>query len=247
MRLAQQRPDGRRVRFAGPQRAAGESREGPQAQAGKPRRDPATDPAHCLPLLTPHGSLPPSRPVHLATSGFARIRGTNHGQTCTNPTSPSSCANSSRPGRISRPSSSAAAPSGGTNRRASKPRSAIANRGYASGLTSSTTPRRLVNTAARADATAPTDEQAGAPPVAMPGEQLELKVFARLYGEPVVKLPQDLYIPPDALEVFLDSFEGPLDRLYLICKQNFYVLDIPIAAGTRQYFAYIEERRCHNL
>src|SRR5690606_17236725 len=91
MRLAQQRPDGRRVRFAGPQRAAGESREGPQAQAGKPRRDPATDPAHCLPLLTPHGSLPPSRPVHLATSGFARIRGTNHGQTCTNPTSPSSC------------------------------------------------------------------------------------------------------------------------------------------------------------
>ena len=105
-----------------------------------------------------------------------------------------------------------------------------------------------MNSAKRADATAPTDEQAGAPPVAMPGEQLELKVFARLYGEPVVKLPQDLYIPPDALEVFLDSFEGPLDLLlYLIRKQNFNVLDIPMAEVTRQYLAYIEEIRHNNL
>lgn len=105
-----------------------------------------------------------------------------------------------------------------------------------------------MNSAERADATAPTDEQAGAPPVAMPGEQLELKVFARLYGEPVVKLPQDLYIPPDALEVFLDSFEGPLDLLlYLIRKQNFNVLDIPMAEVTRQYLAYIEEIRHNNL
>jgi len=105
-----------------------------------------------------------------------------------------------------------------------------------------------VNSAERADATASTDEEAGASPVAMPGEQLELKVFARLYGEPVVQLPQDLYIPPDALEVILDSFEGPLDLLlYLIRKQNFNVLDIPMAEVTRQYLAYIEEIREHNL
>ena len=59
--------------------------------------------------------------------------------------------------------------------------------------------------------------------------------LARLYGEPLFKLPQDLYIPPDALEVFLETFEGPLDLLlYLIRKQNFNVLDIPMADVTRQ-------------
>jgi segregation and condensation protein A len=80
------------------------------------------------------------------------------------------------------------------------------------------------------------------------GEQLELKVVARLYGEPLVRLPQDLYIPPDALEIFLDTFEGPLDvLLYLIRKQNFNILDIPMAEVTRQYLAYIEEIRSHNL
>lgn len=78
--------------------------------------------------------------------------------------------------------------------------------------------------------------------------QLELKVVARLYGEPLVKLPHDLYIPPDALEVFLDTFEGPLDvLLYLIRKQNFNILDIPMAEVTRQYLTYIEEIRNHNL
>ena len=57
--------------------------------------------------------------------------------------------------------------------------------------------------------------------------------FARLYGEPLFKLPTDLYIPPDALEVFLETFEGPLDLLlYLIRKQNFNVLDIPMADVT---------------
>ena len=62
--------------------------------------------------------------------------------------------------------------------------------------------------------------------------------FARLYGEPLFKLPQDLYIPPDALEVFLETFEGPLDLLlYLIRKQNFNVLDIPMADVTVQYLA----------
>ena len=71
---------------------------------------------------------------------------------------------------------------------------------------------------------------------------------ARLYGEPLFKLPTDLYIPPDALEVFLEAFEGPLDLLlYLIRKQNFNILDIPMAALTRQYLTYVDEIRAHNL
>lgn len=72
--------------------------------------------------------------------------------------------------------------------------------------------------------------------------------LARLYGEPLFKLPQDLYIPPDALQVFLEAFEGPLDLLlYLIRKQNFNILDIPMAAVTRQYLAYVDEIRAGNL
>jgi len=72
--------------------------------------------------------------------------------------------------------------------------------------------------------------------------------FARLYGEPLFQLPQDLYIPPDALEIFLEAFEGPLDLLlYLIRKQNFNVLDIPMADVTRQYLSYVEQIRVHNL
>jgi segregation and condensation protein A len=72
--------------------------------------------------------------------------------------------------------------------------------------------------------------------------------FARLYGEPLFKVPQDLYIPPDALEVFLETFEGPLDLLlYLIRKQNFNVLDIPMADVTAQYLGYVEELRKTNL
>jgi len=71
---------------------------------------------------------------------------------------------------------------------------------------------------------------------------------ARLYGEPLFTLPTDLYIPPDALEVFLEAFEGPLDLLlYLIRKQNFNILDIPLADVTRQYLAYVEQIRKHNL
>lgn len=71
---------------------------------------------------------------------------------------------------------------------------------------------------------------------------------ARLYGEPLLALPQDLYIPPDALEVFLEAFEGPLDLLlYLIRRQNFNILDIPMAAVTRQYLGYVEEIRNRNL
>lgn len=72
--------------------------------------------------------------------------------------------------------------------------------------------------------------------------------FARLYGEPLFKLPQDLYIPPDALEIFLEAFEGPLDLLlYLIRRQNFNVLDIPMAQVTRQYLVYVDEIRKTNL
>jgi segregation and condensation protein A len=60
-------------------------------------------------------------------------------------------------------------------------------------------------------------------------------------GVPLVQLPQDLYIPPDALEVFLETFEGPLDLLlYLIKRQNLDILDIPIASVTAQYMTYIE-------
>ncbi|MES2189178.1 MAG: ScpA family protein [Pseudomonadota bacterium] len=72
--------------------------------------------------------------------------------------------------------------------------------------------------------------------------------LARLYGEPLFAMPQDLYIPPDALQVFLEAFEGPLDLLlYLIRKQNFNILDIPMAAVTRQYLAYVDEIRATNL
>lgn len=72
--------------------------------------------------------------------------------------------------------------------------------------------------------------------------------FAKLYGEPLFKLPNDLYIPPDALEVFLEAFEGPLDLLlYLIRKQNFNILDIPMAQVTLQYLGYVDQIRQHNL
>lgn len=64
---------------------------------------------------------------------------------------------------------------------------------------------------------------------------------ALVYGEAVTELPVDLYIPPDALEVFLEAFEGPLDLLlYLIRKQNIDILDIPVAEITRQYMGYVE-------
>ena len=71
---------------------------------------------------------------------------------------------------------------------------------------------------------------------------------ARLYGEPLWSMPTDLYIPPDALEVFLEAFEGPLDLLlYLIRRQNFNILDIPLASVTRQYLTYVEQIRKTNL
>ena len=71
-------------------------------------------------------------------------------------------------------------------------------------------------------------------------EQSEMP-FAVVEGEPVTELPKDLYIPPDALEVILDAFEGPLDLLlYLIRRQNLDILDIPVAEITRQYVDYIQ-------
>ena len=79
-------------------------------------------------------------------------------------------------------------------------------------------------------------------------EVVDLVAVARLYGEPLFSLPQDLYIPPDALEVFLEAFEGPLDLLlYLIRRQNFNILDIPMAGLTRQYMRYVDEIRQRNL
>jgi segregation and condensation protein A len=81
----------------------------------------------------------------------------------------------------------------------------------------------------------------------MPGV-IDQVALARLYGEPLFAMPQDLYIPPDALQVFLEAFEGPLDLLlYLIRKQNFNILDIPMAAVTRQYLVYVDEIRATNL
>ncbi|HEY9065369.1 MAG TPA: ScpA family protein [Burkholderiaceae bacterium] len=88
------------------------------------------------------------------------------------------------------------------------------------------------------------------PPPAQETQPVEVDgiAVARLYGEPLFALPTDLYIPPDALEVFLEAFEGPLDLLlYLIRKQNFNILDIPMASVTRQYLAYVEQIRKTNL
>jgi segregation and condensation protein A len=73
-------------------------------------------------------------------------------------------------------------------------------------------------------------------------------MMAKLYGEPVIELPHDLYIPPDALEIVLEAFEGPLDLLlYLIRKENLDILDIPMAPLTRQYLEYVEMMRSTNL
>jgi len=72
--------------------------------------------------------------------------------------------------------------------------------------------------------------------------------ISKLYGEPMTAMPRDLYIPPDALEVFLDAFEGPLDLLlYLIRKANLNILDIPMAPLTAQYLKYVDEMRKRNL
>ena len=77
-------------------------------------------------------------------------------------------------------------------------------------------------------------------PFPMPPQQQEMPL-ATVRGQPMLQMPQDLYIPPDALEVILEAFEGPLDLLlYLIRRQNLDILDIPIAEITRQYVDYID-------
>jgi segregation and condensation protein A len=79
-------------------------------------------------------------------------------------------------------------------------------------------------------------------------EPAQAAPIARVYGQPLLEMPQDLYIPPDALEVFLEQFEGPLDLLlYLIRKENISVLDIPMAKLTAQYLEYVEMMRSKQL
>ena len=92
------------------------------------------------------------------------------------------------------------------------------------------------------DETVPEAEAAPAPAASHPQQQ-EMPL-AVVLGQPVLQIPQDLYIPPDALEVILEAFEGPLDLLlYLIRRQNLDILDIPVAEITRQYVQYIEVMR----
>jgi segregation and condensation protein A len=82
---------------------------------------------------------------------------------------------------------------------------------------------------------------AAAPVVAAPMPAQSEMPFAMVEGQPITEMPRDLYIPPQALEVFIEAFEGPLDMLlYLIRRQNLDILDIPIAEITRQYMRYIE-------
>lgn len=79
-------------------------------------------------------------------------------------------------------------------------------------------------------------------------ETNETQPVARICGEPLLEIPQDLYIPPDALEIFLDTFQGPLDLLlYLIRKHNLNILDIPVAELTQQYMTYVEMMRVDQL
>ena len=78
--------------------------------------------------------------------------------------------------------------------------------------------------------------------------ELKAPTEPRLHGEAITSLPHDLYIPPDALEVYLETFEGPLDLLlYLIRKHNLDILDIPMAELTRQYIGYVEKMQAINL
>src|SRR5687768_9133378 len=84
-------------------------------------------------------------------------------------------------------------------------------------------------------------EDVSAASVFVPPPQQQEMPLAIVRGQPVLEIPQDLYIPPDALEVILEAFEGPLDLLlYLIRRQNLDILDIPIAEITRQYVSYID-------
>lgn len=85
-------------------------------------------------------------------------------------------------------------------------------------------------------------------PAAVDTPALDLRFHAKIHGELLTELPTDLYIPPDALEVFLETFEGPLDLLlYLVRRANLNILDIPMAPLTAQYLQYVEAMRTSNL
>ncbi len=88
----------------------------------------------------------------------------------------------------------------------------------------------------------------GVAPAPEPAPAVVREHVARIYGEPLAQMPLDLYIPPDALAIMLEAFEGPLDLLlYLIRKQNVDILDIPMAPLTLQYLDYVEAMRSTNL
>lgn len=93
-----------------------------------------------------------------------------------------------------------------------------------------------------ADSTTTEDSPATAnKPVAVPAARQHEMPFALIQGQPMTQLPMDLYIPPDALEIILEQFEGPLDLLlYLIRKQNLDILEVNVAEITNQYMGYIE-------
>ena len=101
------------------------------------------------------------------------------------------------------------------------------------------------------DAEASTAENAAegaAAPAGPKGPKQGEMPFGLMYGKAITKLPDDLYIPPDALEVFLEAFQGPLDLLlYLIKRQNLDILDIPVAQITTQYMQYVELMKAMNL
>jgi segregation and condensation protein A len=112
-------------------------------------------------------------------------------------------------------------------------------------LSSSAGPHTSPETITLPDAAEAADQAAA---LARLPDVVDSVAVARLYGEPLFQMPLDLYIPPDALEVFLEAFQGPLDLLlYLIRKQNFNILDIPLADVTRQYLSYVDQIRQHNL
>ncbi|MGJ7523274.1 segregation and condensation protein A [Variovorax sp. LT1P1] len=97
-----------------------------------------------------------------------------------------------------------------------------------------------------ADAGAANDE--GDDPIVLATADADQVAMAHLYGEPMFAMPSDLYIPPAALQVSMEAFDGPMDLLlYLIRKQNFNILDIPMAGLTRQYLAYVDQVRETNL
>src|SRR5690606_12395392 len=102
--------------------------------------------------------------------------------------------------------------------------------------------------ASAADNAADNAAESVAAPAGPKGPKQGEMPFGLMYGKAITKLPDDLYIPPDALEVFLEAFQGPLDLLlYLIKRQTLDILDIPVAQITTQYMQYVELMKAMNL